>query len=231
MKIALVGTGSRYKDAPFQDETWQIWTIPGLWDAGVRVDEVYEVHSLTNRLKYANIAADKMPRDKLKWMKKNVTVCHPTLCPTFPNARAIEFEKIMGVFGRYFTSSISWMMAEAILKEPEEIAIYGVTMSSRGEYAHQKPAMSYLIGWARAKGIKVTVSTESELMSAPYIYGYEDKPDFLTSIEDQKKRIKYMCDQAEADFAEAKERHDHANGYLECLKDFENNFYAVSRRV
>ena len=105
----------------------------------------------------------------------------------------------MKVYGKYFTSSVSWMIADAIEAGAKEIAIYGVTMSSNEEYGHQKPACSYLLGWARGKGIKVTIQKDSELMSTLFVYGYEEVPSIIASLKDKKGLAEQDISQAESD--------------------------------
>lgn len=225
MKIAIVGTGSGWELAPFGHPEWEIWTIPGLWKTPHKFSRVYEIHSAENRIRHG------LSKEKLEWIREEVTVCHPTLLTTCRNARAIEFERLIDKYGPYFTNSISWMIAEAIEETPEEISIFGVTMSSQGEYGHQKPSCSYLIGWARAKGIKVSVQKGAELMSAPYIYGYQEKPDFLVSLADTKLRCLSNMAEAESTYNEAKAKYNHAEGYKECLQDIENNFYSATKSM
>lgn len=223
--IVIVGTGLGVRRAPLKDTSKEIWGITGLWNIEGNYSRIYEVHSAKC------LTEEKIPADKGEWMANHVTHIHPTLKASFPNAKVIDFEKHMEKHGRYFTSSFSWMLAEAIEEKVDSIDIFGITLSGNGEYSHQKPAASYLIGWARALGIKITIDRESELMSAPYIYGYEDAPEYIKTLSDQKKRV--MDELKKADHAELVERgrKHYYEGVRDNIEWFENNFWAQSRVV
>lgn len=225
MKIALVGTGMGAIRAPLKDDRYEVWGIPGLWNIEGNYKRIYEVHSAKT------LTALKMPAEKGVWMANNVTHVHPTLQKSFPNAKVIDFEKHMKKYGRYFTSSFSWMLAEAIEEKPESIDIYGVTLSGSGEYSHQKPSASYLIGWARAVGITVNIDRESELMSAPFVYGYEDKPDYLNTLNDRKKELLKHIEETEELMLKEKAKFHHLEGAKAQLEWFENNFWGHSRSI
>lgn len=57
----------------------------------------------------------------------------------------------------WFESSFAYMIALAISKNPQEIHIWGVRMAAEEEYWYQRENCSYLIGYARGKGIKVHI--------------------------------------------------------------------------
>lgn len=223
MKIAICGTGAGFEKAPFNTD-WEVWGLPGHYNTGAKFDEVYEIHSAQTLMEL------RYPVDKQEWMRC-VSVIHPTLAGVFPEARVIDFEGLINKYGRIFSSSLAWMLAEAIEKKPKEIAIYGVTMSSEGEYAHQKPSCAYLIGWAKALGIKVTTQKENALLSVPFQYGYEEIPDLIKDMRDKKKIIRNEIARADNEVMEATGRYHHNKGVLETFEYFENNYWAASKNV
>lgn len=222
MKIAIVGTGAGYEDA-FKGKYDEVWGLPGHYNTGNKFTRVYEVHSPQAWVR------EGLEKDKFEWMHANVTHCHQGFKTTFKNAEIIDFEKHLKKYGKYFTSSIAWMMAEAIELQPKEIGIYGVTMSHNEEYAHQKPAVSFFIGWARALGIKVNVPKMSELLSAPWVYGYEEVPDYILSMADRRKRHEANKANAESMIFEAKALYHRMEGRLEEIDYFENNWFSGSK--
>lgn len=224
-KIAIIGTGPGTARAPLKDPSYENWGVPGLWNIPGDYKRIYEVHS-PKVLTGMGISPEKGA-----WMREHVTHIHPKLKASFPNAEVIEFEKHMEKYGRYFTCSFSWMMAEAIGENPDSIAIYGITLSGNGEYVHQKPSMSYFIGRARERGIKVNVDKESELMSAPFIYGYEDPPEYLKTLADQKKLLLGELHKAEDAEAYERGRKHYYEGIRDQIEWFENNFWGHSRSV
>lgn len=221
-KIAIVGTGIGGDKAPYNNPDYEIWGLPGLRGSGFRLDRVYEVHSA-----YCLSEVKPYTTNDAKWLSENVTHINPTLKASFPNAKVIDFEKYINKFGRYFTSSFSWMFAEAIEEGVDVIDTYGFTLSSSGEYAHQKPGAAYLIGWARAVGIEVNISKGSELMSAPFIYGYEEEPAALKSIIERRQMVEREFIVAEQEVFAAKGKYNHLEGVKETLDWFEKNFWAA----
>jgi hypothetical protein len=121
---------------------------------------------------------------------------HATLYPpsaTWPSARAFPKADLEAHFGRYFTSSPSWMLALAIVEGYTDIEIYGIHLSTESEYIEQRPGFEYLIGCVLGAG-KQTITTEqglrryqtahgsvslpdaSPVLSAKYQYAFEPSP-------------------------------------------------------
>jgi hypothetical protein len=221
MRVAIVGTGAGWDRVP---DGYSIWCVAGLFGK-IKPDRVYEVHSGRYLAKIG------MQKEKLEWMKGQNLHIHPSLLTTFPNATVIDFEKIMSKYGRYFTSSVAWMLADAIDSGAEEIAIYGISMSSKEEYAHQKPSCTYLIGWARALGIKVTIQDGSELLAAPFVYGYEDKPEILNAMCKRKEQSINAMNKAEDDWTIAKARYHEEKGAIEAFEFIENNWWSQGKAI
>lgn len=103
-----------------------------------------------------------------------------------PAAVRFPLERVVKVFGRYFTSSIGYMLALAILEgrddslavvDPEAaygwIGIYGIDLAADTEYGDQRPNAEYLVGVAKGLGIEIVIPKESALLRADRLYGYE----------------------------------------------------------
>lgn len=196
-KIAIIGTAPQWQLAPFDDPSWEIWGIYGVACAGRRLTRLYELHDKSIIVPMA----EKMYPDGKYWkvadgMGKNyITKDHYDQAP---NAVRFDFQSNLKKYGPYFASSCSWLIADAINELEKdgftgtELGIWGVNMSSDGEYAHQKPSCSYLLGWARAKGITVTIPASSELLALTHQYGLEAPPRFVQGME--QKRLEIMAD-------------------------------------
>lgn len=220
-KIAIIGTGPGWEKAPFNTD-WETWTLAGLHDR-CEPSRVYEIH--TGKEIATAWKNDPIPQ-KMAWLSRQNLIIHPDLSKNFPNAKIFDYQKYLDKFGKYFTSSISWMLAEAIGEEPDEIGIFGVGMASHTEYAHQKPGCTYLIGWAKALGIKVTIQEGSELLNAPYIYGLEQPPQILVDLALKKKEMQSRASSFEDECMAAREKYQRAQGALEMITYFENNWWA-----
>ena len=168
-KIAIVGKSPDTRDlAPFDDTTWQIW---GLNDAGrlgwlPRWDVVFQVHSSLCR-------GENVERDWLRAQREKVLVVSDEMPDVFRGIQ-VPWHELTGEFGRHFRSTVGWMLGMAILLQPEEIGIWGVNMAAASEYSEQRPNCHYFIGFARGRGIRVTMPQESTLFRPDKLYGLED---------------------------------------------------------
>jgi hypothetical protein len=135
MKIAILGsaTSSRML-APFNDPDWEIWACsPANCDLP-RIDAFFEIHGLDTVLRQPEY------KDFVAWCAKHPRIYMQEKRPEFPGAYVYPFEEMQRRFGKYFwTSSIAYMLALAIVKRPEAIGLFGVDMSASEEYAHQRP--------------------------------------------------------------------------------------------
>lgn len=187
-KIAIIGTAPQWQLAPFEDQSWDIWGIYGVACCGRRLTRLYELHEksviidMAEKM-YPNGEYFKVAND----LGKNyITRDAYDQCP---DAVRFDFEAKIKKFGPYFASSASWLIADAIDQGADEIGIWGVNMSSDGEYVHQKPSCSFLLGYARALGIKITIPPTSELLALTHQYGYEDEPRFLQGLIQKRNEI------------------------------------------
>jgi hypothetical protein len=93
----------------------------------------------------------------------------------------LPFKDLVEYFNgrKYFTSTISYMIAMAIKAGYQEIHLYGVHMSASEEYGSQRQACEYWLGVAEGHGCKIFIPVESEILHTPYIYGYELENDVV----------------------------------------------------
>ena len=176
LKVAIVGMApSSRLEAPFKDESWEIWSLSNCYKFIPRWTRYFELHDPSTR-------RDRYP-ELWEWLCKKhdgdkpIYVNQP--CPEIQNAVVFPYEELCREFNtRYFTNQISWMIAWAIHIGAKEIGIYGVDMAQQlmgeqSEYAYQRPSCEYFIGVAAGKGIKVFVHPKSDIMKASCLYGVE----------------------------------------------------------
>jgi hypothetical protein len=115
--------------------------------------------------------------DYLAKMKGPVYTLEPL--SVFPTSVAYPKDAMLAEFGPYFfTSSLSWMFALAIMSGATEIALYGVDMSAAEElYTNQRAGCHFFIHEAKKRGIIVTIPGQSDLAQPTPLYGYcEQQP-------------------------------------------------------
>lgn len=169
-KVAVLGFTQSYRLAPFNDPEWEIWGLNELYMFIPRWDRWFEIH---RREIYE---ADK------KRVSDHVERLKAMTCPIYmqqhwediPGSVVYPLEDMIARFGNYFTNTISYMVALAIMEGFEEIGVYGVDMAHDTEYGTQRPSCEYIIGWAMGAGIKVTIPYESDLLKANFLYGYQE---------------------------------------------------------
>ena len=142
-KVALLGKLSTKFKAPFGDPDWDIWTLNYQQEELPRVDLWFDIHA-HNPNPRADITRDNYPFN--------------------------EVEELVG--GQYFNNSVSYMIAYAVLKGYEEIALYGMRFNSstenrRGEYINVRE----LIMFARGRGIKVSAPYDAVMLAEYPYYG------------------------------------------------------------
>jgi hypothetical protein len=167
MKIAIVGSHPlTWEQAPLDDPSWIIWGFsrrnygkltrpvenPGdLW---------FELHHEKNFRQY-----DIDCKGYSQWLLANPKRMTRA---TFPHKLLLER------FGPYFFTygQISWMLAYAILQEPETIGLFGI--ECEGNYAPQKAEMWHFVQVARDLGIEVIAydSPEIKILEHPKLYAF-----------------------------------------------------------
>lgn len=220
LKIAIVGTApSSRTDAPYKDESWQIWSLGSNQTWIPRFNRWFELHTFD-----ALAQADALQKERVDFFRKigkDLYIGHEN--PILPNATMYPKDEVVGLLGRYFTSSIAWMIGLAILEGADEIGLWGVDMIGECEYAYQRACCEYLLGIARGKGITITVTPKSPLLRAERMYAFE-----YTELagETQAKIAEARRKQSESDdeYLTAIEKRGYWRGFLTCLHDYERRY-------
>ena len=173
-QIAICGFAESSRDmANKLDKDVEIWSLNRCYTFLKRWDRWYEVHEeelFTGRtgLREAGYV------DMLKESKVPIYMMHPD--PDIPMARQFPMDEIVASgLRKYFTTSISYMLAHAVFEHDQghrikEIFMYGIDMSAFSEYSYQRPSVEYWCGVAEGRGIKVTIPDVSPVLKGP-LYG------------------------------------------------------------
>lgn len=130
LKIAIVGTASSsVGEAPWKDESWQIWSLGRNSESCPRYNQWFELHT-KDVLIAANAFDTRMPF--LKECGSRLIVGHHW--EELPEAQIYPWAAIINLFGTYLTSSLAEMIALAITQNPAEIGVWGVDMVCPDEY-------------------------------------------------------------------------------------------------
>lgn len=106
-----------------------------------------------------------------------------------PNAVPYPKTEVLAMFGKYFTNTVSWMIAHALYEGRKNVGVFGVDMAQDSEYGHQRPSCEYFVGWARGMGVNVHIPDTSDLLKAPFLYGVESGGMLRTKMVNRQKEL------------------------------------------
>lgn len=214
-KVAIVGTAPSSRTlAPFDDPTWEIWVIK-LYNAVPRWDRWYEIHDLES-------GKARWPKDYTAFLQTDhgKPVYMQETSPEIPNSVRFPREEIIKVFGRYFTNSIAWMIAHAMVEGVDEIGLFGVDMAQDTEYRYQRPCCEYYIGLAVGRGITVHIPPQSDLLKSQKLYAMDGDHSLLTKVAAWDKELAGQQDQAAMNEQAAHDKNVFLAGARDAIKRF-----------
>lgn len=179
-KVCIVGFADGHRDhAPWDDPDMEFWGINRLWSVlpDRRFHRWFEIHDLAKYytddpdhqrfLKEARIPIYVRPQDMPTAREWGIETAVP-----YPRDDAANH------FANYFTNTVSYLLAMAIMMGFEEIHMYGVDMAQdtvlHAEYREQRPSCEYFIGIAEGAGIKVVLPPGSDLLKSSHWYGFDE---------------------------------------------------------
>jgi hypothetical protein len=113
--------------------------------------------------------------EHVKWLQEaTIPIYMHKHYDDIPNSIEYPLEEITEKFGTYFTNTISFMIALALLQGYKVIHVYGVNMAVDSEYAYERPSCEYFVGLARGMGAEVFLHPDSDLCKTTFLYGYEN---------------------------------------------------------
>jgi len=182
-RVAIVGGGSTRKKAPFKDKSWPIWAFSSRRDRYPRVDRWFEIHSMTDLKE--QLARRKRGRRTfrgyMRYLRRlQCPVYMQRVHPKIRNSVVFPKDELVDEFGKIFTSTASYLLALAIMEGYEEIGLWGVNPKGIN-YSHQRPAIRYLLGVARQRGIRlrfpkdfsIRVPKKPKFVKTKVLYGYD----------------------------------------------------------
>lgn len=210
-RIAIVGTApSSVMLAPYEDNSWEIWTLGNNYVRVPKYDRWFELHDI-DYLK--SIKVEKQHLWNMKDAGNKLTLIKPH--PDFPEANIYPHEQIIAEFGKYFTSSIAYQIALAIYQGAEEIGLWGIDMMGEEEYAYQRPCVEFYLGIAIARKIKITIAEQSPILRCTHLYG-EDTAQ-VREFEGRYSELKQRSEKVKLDNA-------YFQGQLDLMKDLKQRW-------
>jgi hypothetical protein len=141
--------------------------------------------------------------------------------PDIPMSVRFPKEKIMEEFGNYFTNSISWEIALAVMEGFKEIHLYGVDMATHSEYAYERPSVEYFLGWAQGRGIKIMIPQKSDLLKTLWLYPYQDSAPFRTKCTSRREELNKRANMMHMQEQSSHDNRVSAIGKLDLMNELE----------
>lgn len=218
-KIAIVGTASTSNmDAPYNDPSWEIWTLGRNLGAVPRFDLYFELHEL-QCLKEAKF--DPAYFEEIKKLGDKLVLGHKW--EGYPEAQLFPKDEIVNEFGRYYTSSIALLLALAIKRGATKIGLWGVDMTATDEYGWQKACCEYYLGLAAGRGIDLVIAKESPLIRIPRIYGLEENG-FSAELEARYQELVVEIKKLDDEIKQRTKSQQQLSGMLELIKDLKTRW-------
>lgn len=199
-KVAIVGFAPSWKEAPFDDESYEIWCLNEMYKVApeiknFRADRWFEIHDLTSPSKNTKEHQSFLQTVTVPlYVQKKYE--HLPNAIVFPWEEMFEWMKSKGFSGHhYFTNSIAYFIMLAAYEGFKEISVYGVDMSTESEYFHQKASAEYMLGLCEGMGIKVYIPPSSELLKCNQLYAVESSNKLRHWVKAQQSELKKRSQQ------------------------------------
>lgn len=171
-KIALLGTASSLRFAPWDDGTWEIWAHASGATVTRRADRWFDLHP------------ESRWREKKTWHRDYQAWLASLTVPIYMQQRwkreipmSVRYpkERVLAEFPRYHSGQVSWMIALALLEGVTHLGFFGVHYSLESEYASQRAGCEFWMGIAHGRGVQLVIPDECPLLKEPAaLYGYQD---------------------------------------------------------
>lgn len=243
--IALVGGASTTRGAVQYSNADEIWTANWSYkyDYVPRIDRLFEMHPVWLYAEADKVAWSK-PKEHWEWLQQEHP--YPIYClqkhPLIPSAVRYPIEDAIDeIFGgllvrrnweegteeptRFFSSSFDYMFGLACLMREEwdidTIEIFGVEMGSGTEYRYQRYGGNFFIQAAMARGIKVIIPHNSQIVISKLYGGEGAQMIFRTDLENYLAKYNNMREEGTAALNHLEGQGAHLAGELQrCVNEY-----------
>ena len=247
-KICIVGTTPSRGMAPFDDPSWEIWTIgPGGRDMpGHRWDRLFEIHGAGRNHTWTDEFAEYLDfLSKVEPPKQVITIrpieemladwanqhgfteeeLKATVTGPWKAKVLLDRHGLMEKYGKmWMSSSFSWAMAQAIEEGATDLGIYGVDLETGEEYVSQFAGARHFIDVAKLMGVKIHTPPFCGLLRDPN--PYPDRWETYEALWFQNRitMLTNFAGQKQAELDDIKANIHRREGAVRTLEDIANNY-------
>ena len=201
--LALVGTASSRNQAPFEDDSIEIWGCgtTQVYDDVTRIDRLFEMHP--RRYWGEKSVGDRMREfDGPIYMQDHYD--------EIPNSVRYPYDEVKNMFyltpmkGKLFvTSTITWMILCALYEGYTDLSLFGIHMAHETEYGSQRAscmwALGIVHGWMlEGKPYSLHLAEDSRLFDASYEYGYGEPTEEMNYVKKRNQALAAERNKVEA---------------------------------
>lgn len=215
-KVIILGTASSLNDVDWTAKA-DFWACsPVITHAPAfqkKMDLLFEMHDST----YWHTIKDRLNAydAPVYMLKKNNFIQR---CIEYP-LKEIQEQASNDRMRKYFTNTISYMIALACLLQYKIIRLMGVHMSADEEYDWQRQSCESWLGFAEGRGIQVEIAPQSEIFKNYCLYGYETEHDMIVQCRHRRDGLKRGLEELKKRLEKTKEDYDIQIG---SIKDCEH---------
>jgi hypothetical protein len=186
-KVVLLATGSGWQLGPTQSEK-MIYALNDYVKVnkyGVKPDILFIMDVLDEKPQI--VSGDENLGEIIQRINNlKIPLIAPYKYEEIPLSEPFPLTECVEKFGQpYFSNTIAYMIAYALLKDAKEIELFGVNQAGSHEYIEERPSVEYWLGMAVGMGTKVTINgKDSQLLKYKgrygngilygYLQGYQD---------------------------------------------------------
>lgn len=169
--VAIFGGGTTLKLMPWDDPTIEIWALNNFWNrcrdsAGhLRADRWWEMHQITPDASGRHAGEPIQDPHDLDWIRTCPVPLY-TVEPVPENPMAIRWpvERMAAKYRDFYSCTFAYQICQAIDEGFAEIQVYGLDLwnGTQRETTVERAAVSYWLGVAEGKGIRVVIPTPDD---------------------------------------------------------------------
>jgi hypothetical protein len=195
--VCICGTAPTLANTPWEEKEFEFWacsptiTYPEVQNH--RFDLLFELHP-------AEYFMQEAVRDRLN--EYNAPIYMLEKNDVIKNSLAYPLKRIQGMvnngyINKYFTSTISYMIAIAVCMGYKRIELWGCHMAAQEEWGDQRQACEAWLGYAAGLGIDFYIPGQSEIFRCPHLYGFEQENSMKIQARIRKEGLKMGIAQLE----------------------------------
>jgi hypothetical protein len=243
--VCILGFAPSYRSAPYDRKDVDFWGINEFYQAvahdNIKCDFAmwFEIHNIKD-------SPSKQKEEHQAFLKHvKIPLVTQQHWPEYPTSVSYPREEVKKYFekglitegdGSLYTdysNQIAWMIALAIVMGYKYIYVYGVDMAQESEYAFQRSACQFFIGWALGNGINVKVPETCQLLKGSRDYGFDSDNKNRFSLKDKIKDTQIQMKSLEAKILENECIADDIEASISDIKKQQenNNKFLLEKRI